>query len=125
MLNVVIYPKCSTCQNALKWFKENEIPIKVRHIVDDKLSAQEIEKIHKSSGLPIKKFFNTSGIKYRELELRDKVPNMRDDACYNLLATDGMLLKRPLVYDQLGTVTVGFKVQEFEDVWKSHEKSSK
>jgi len=121
MLNILIYPKCSTCQNALKWFKEHEIPVKVRHIIEEKLNVQEIKALHQASNLPIKKFFNTSGIKYRELELRDKVPHMTDDGCYDLLATDGMLVKRPLVYDGKNRVTVGFKPEIYEDVWLTKE----
>ena len=118
MLNVVIYPKCSTCRNAVKWFEENKISFKKRHIVDEKLSASEIKAIHTKSGLPIKKFFNTSGMKYRELELKEKISAMTDEACYVLLATDGMLVKRPLVYHEDGVVTVGFKVDEYEKTWK-------
>ena len=119
MLNAVIYPKCSTCQNALKWLTENECEFKKRHIIDEKLSADEIRKIHQRSGLPIQKFFNTSGIKYRELELKNKIAEMTDEACYDLLSTDGMLVKRPLVYNEEGVVTVGFKVDEYEKVWKN------
>lgn len=118
MLNVVIYPKCSTCRNAVKWFEENKIPFKQRHIVDEKLNKSEIKDLHTKSGLPIKKFFNTSGMKYRELGLKDKISNMTDEACYELLARDGMLVKRPLVYHKDGVVTVGFKVDEYEKAWK-------
>jgi len=118
MLNVVVYPKCGTCRNAVKWFEANQIPIKQRHILDEKLNANEIKEIHIKSGLPIKKFFNTSGIKYRELGLQGKISDMTNDACYELLATDGMLVKRPLVYHENGSVTVGFKLDEYEKVWK-------
>lgn len=118
MLNVVIYPKCSTCRNAVKWFEKNEIPFKKRHLVDEPLNAAEIKAIHRLSGLPIKKFFNTSGIKYRELGLKDQIASMTDDVCYEWLATDGMLLKRPIVYSEDGRVTLGFKVDEYEQVWK-------
>lgn len=118
MLNVVVYPKCSTCRNAVKWFEENKIPFKQRHILEEKLDANEIKAIHTKSGLPIKKFFNTSGIKYRELGLRDKISDMIDEACYEQLATDGMLVKRPLVYTEDGLVTLGFNVDEYEKVWK-------
>ena len=118
MLNVIVYPKCSTCRNAMKWFEESQIPFTKRHIIDELLSADEIKNIHLKSGLPIKKFFNTSGKKYRELGLRDKISDMTDEACYDLLASDGMLVKRPLVYNEAGVVTVGFKVDEYEKVWK-------
>ena len=112
------YPKCSTCRNAVKWFEQNEIPIEKRHILDEKLSATELLDIHTKSGLPIKKFFNTSGIKYRELGLKDKISNLTDNECYELLATDGMLVKRPLVYHEDGRVTLGFKVDAYEQLWK-------
>lgn len=118
MLNVVIYPKCSTCKNAVKWFEEKGIPFKKRHIIDERLNATEIKKIHIQSGLPIKRFFNTSGMKYRELGLKDKINNMTDLECYDLLATDGMLVKRPLVYHGNGAVSLGFKVDEYEKIWK-------
>lgn len=118
MLNVVIYPKCSTCRSAVKWFEENEIPFKNRHIIDEKLSAVEIKDIHTKSDLPIRRLFNTSGMKYRELGLKDKISDMTDEECYELLATDGMLVKRPLVYNEDGMVTLGFKVDEYEKMWK-------
>ena len=118
MLNVVVYPKCGTCRRAVKLFEENEIPFKKRHIVDEKLNASEIKEIHTKSGLPIKKFFNSSGLKYRELGLKDKISDLTDEACYALLATDGMLVKRPLVYADDGVVTVGFKMDEYEKMWK-------
>lgn len=117
MLNVIIYPKCGTCRNAVKWFEENEISFNKRHIIDEALTASELKAIHHKSGLPIKKFFNTSGMKYRALGLKDKISDMTDVACYELLATDGMLVKRPLVYNEDGRVTLGFKVDEYERVW--------
>jgi len=82
MLNVVIYPKCSTCRNAVKWFEENEIPFKTRHIVEEALTANELQTIHEKSSFPIKKFFNTSGMKYRELGLKEKLDKMTDLECY-------------------------------------------
>lgn len=118
MLNVVIYPKCTTCRNAVKWFKENAIAFTERHIVLEALTAKEIEAIHVQSGYPIKRFFNTSGMKYRELGLKDKIDALTLEACYDLLASDGMLVKRPLVYDADGRVTLGFKVAEYEQIWK-------
>ena len=118
MINVVIYPKCSTCRNAVKWFDENKITYQVRHIVDEALTASEIKVLHEQSGLAVKRFFNTSGIKYRELELSSKLPAMTDGQCYELLATDGMLVKRPLVYSDAGVITLGFKLTEYEQIWK-------
>ena len=114
MLNIIVYPKCSTCRKAVKWFRENQIPFKKRHIVNEKLNAHEIKEMHIKSGLPIKKFFNVNGIKYSELGLKDKISDMTDEECYDLLATDGMLIKRPLVCHENGNVTVGFKVHEYE-----------
>ena len=118
MLNVVIYPKCSTCRQAIKWLEANEIPFKQRHIVDEKLSAVELKAIHAKSDLPIKKFFNSSGMKYRELGLKDKLADLTDEACYELLETDGMLVKRPLAYHEDGRVTLGFKTDDYEKMWK-------
>jgi len=118
MLNVVIYPKCSTCRDAVKWFDNHNIAITTRDIVNEKLSASEIKDIHTKSGLPIKKFFNTSGMKYRELGLKDKMDHLSTEALYELLASDGMLVKRPLVHAQDGRVTLGFKINEYEKMWK-------
>ena len=118
MINVVIYPKCSTCRDAVKWFDTHNIMIRTRDIVNEKLSASEIKDIHLKSGLPIKKLFNTSGMKYRELGLKDKINHLSDAALYELLASDGMLVKRPFVYDQAGRLTLGFKASDYEKVWK-------
>jgi len=117
MITMLIYPKCSTCRDVVKWFEENQIPHQIRHILDEKLTVNEIKAIHQKSGLPIKRFFNTSGIKYRELGLSSKIGAMTDEECYALLATDGMLVKRPLVYHQNGTVTLGFKIADYEKIW--------
>jgi len=117
MITMLIYPKCSTCRNAVKWFEENKIPHQIRHIVNEKLTAAEIKVIHEKFGLPIKRFFNTSGLKYRELGLSSKIDTMTDEACYELLATDGMLVKRPLIFHQNGTMTLGFKIADYEKSW--------
>lgn len=118
MITAVIYPKCSTCRNAIKWFDDHKIAYQVRHIIDEALTASELKALHKQSGLPIKRFFNTSGIKYRELGLSNKIVDMTDDECYDLLATDGMLVKRPLVYSDTGLITLGFKPVEYDFIWK-------
>ena len=118
MLTIMIYPKCSTCKNAVKWFEENNISFRVRHIIDEKLSIDEIEEIHTKSGLEIKRFFNTSGMKYRELALKEKFSDLSMASCYELLASDGMLVKRPLVYSNDGRVTLGFKIDEYMHTWK-------
>ena len=118
MLSIVVYPKCGTCRNAVKWLNENQIEFTQRHILDESLSVEEIREIHVKSGLPIKRLFNTSGMKYRELALKDKIDEMSDAECYALLATDGMLVKRPLAYKPSGQITLGFKVNEYEEMWK-------
>ena len=110
----VNYPKCSTCRKAAKWLDEHNIDYDSRHIIEDNPTAFELRKWWEISGLPLKRFFNTSGMKYRELKLKDKLPDMSEDEQFDLLATDGMLVKRPiLVSDDL--VLVGFKVKEWEE----------
>ena len=110
----VNYPKCSTCRKAKKWLDEQNIEYDSRHIVEDNPTADELRKWWEISDLPLKRFFNTSGMKYRELKLKDKLPDMSEDEQLNLLATDGMLVKRPvLVGDDV--VLVGFKVKEWEE----------
>jgi len=112
----VEYPKCSTCKKAKNWLTASGSPFTVRHIVEEPLTAAEIKELHLRSGFPIKKFFNTSGSKYRELGLKDKLATMSDEVCYELLATDGMLVKRPLAFDD-SQVTVGFKDSDYADKW--------
>lgn len=106
------YPKCSTCQKAKKWLVSHKIEFEDRHIVEDRPNAEELASWIKQSGYPIKKFFNTSGMKYRELELKDKLPAMTEEAQIDLLASDGMLVKRPLLIDT-DLVLVGFKESEW------------
>ena len=108
------YPKCSTCQKAKKWLQEHNIEFEDRHIVEENPTVGELKKWIEISGYEIKKFFNTSGLKYKELSLKEKLPNMSDEEIINLLATDGMLVKRPLVIMK-DKVLVGFK----EDEWES------
>ncbi len=110
----VQYPKCSTCRKAKNWLDEHEIEYESRHIVEDNPQADEIEKWYKQSDLPLKRFFNTSGMKYRELKLKDKIPDMSEEEQFELLATDGMLVKRPIVVGD-DFVLVGFKVKEWEE----------
>ena len=110
----VNYPKCSTCRKAKKWLDENAIEYESRHIVDDNPQADEIKEWWEKSDLPLKRFFNTSGMKYRELKLKDKLPDMSEDDQLDLLATDGMLVKRPILIGD-NTVLVGFKVKEWEE----------
>ena len=110
----VQYPKCSTCRKAKNWLDEHDIEYESRHIVEDNPQADELQYWHEKSGLPLKRFFNTSGMKYRELKLKDKLPDMDNQEKYDLLATDGMLVKRPIVVGD-DFVLVGFKVKEWEE----------
>ncbi|WP_405305475.1 arsenate reductase family protein [Methanobrevibacter sp.] len=110
----VNYPKCSTCRKAKKWLDEHNIDYDSRHIIDDNPSADELRKWWEISDLPLKRFFNTSGMKYRELKLKDKLSDMSEDEQLDLLATDGMLVKRPILVGG-DVVLVGFKVNEWEE----------
>ena len=110
----VNYPKCSTCRKAKNWLDEHGIEYDSRHIIDDNPSADELRQWWNASDLPLKRFFNTSGMKYRELKLKDKLPDMSEDDQLDLLATDGMLVKRPILIGD-NTVLVGFKVKEWEE----------
>lgn len=105
------YPKCSTCQKAKKWLDEHEITYTDRHIVEQNPSYEELKEWHEKSGLPLKKFFNTSGLLYKEMKLKDRLPEMSGDEQLKLLATNGMLVKRPLIVDG-STVITGFKEKE-------------
>ena len=93
----VEYPKCTTCQKAKKWLDENKIEYEDRHIKENNPTIDELKDWHKKSGLPLKKFFNTSGLLYKELKLKDKLPTMSEEEQYELLASDGMLVKRPII----------------------------
>ena len=107
------YPKCTTCQKAKKWLDENNIKYEDRHIKEQNPSYEELKEWHQRSGLPLKKFFNTSGLLYKSMQLKDKLPEMSEVEQLRLLATDGMLVKRPLVIDG-DTILAGFKEQEWE-----------
>ena len=93
----VEYPKCTTCQKAKKWLESENVTFEDRHIVENNPSVEELKKWHKMSGLPLKRFFNTSGMKYKELGLKDRIPQMTEEEQHELLATDGMLVKRPIL----------------------------
>lgn len=108
------YPKCSTCKKAKKWLDEHGVSYTTRHIVEDNPSADELRAWHERSGLPLKRFFNTSGMLYREMELSKKLPEMSEDEQYALLATNGMLVKRPLLVTA-DTVIPGFKEAAWEE----------
>lgn len=104
----VEYPKCSTCKKAKKWLDEHGVDYVDRHIVEDNPRADELAAWQAKSGLPVRRFFNTSGMLYREMELAKRLPDLDDRAQYDLLATDGMLVKRPLLVTE-GTAVPGFK----------------
>jgi arsenate reductase len=110
----VNYPKCSTCRKAKKWLEEHDFEFESKHIVEDNPTADELREWWQISELPLKRFFNTSGMKYREMKLKDKLPDMSEDEQLDLLATDGMLVKRPILVDG-DTVLVGFRVKEWEE----------
>ena len=114
MLKFICYPKCTTCQKAKKWLDDNKIEYKLRDIKEDNPSLEELTSWHKVSGLPLKKFFNTSGLLYKSMELKTKLPEMSEEEQLKLLATDGMLVKRPLVIGD-GFVLVGFKENEWSE----------
>ena len=114
MLKFICYPKCTTCQKAKKWLDDNKIEYELRDIKLDNPTLEELTEWYKKSGLPLKKFFNTSGLLYKSLELKDKLPTMTEDEMLNLLATDGMLVKRPLLIGQ-DFVLVGFKEAEWKE----------
>lgn len=112
----VEYPKCTTCKKAKKWLDEHGVEYVDRHIVEDNPTAAELKEWHERSGLPLRRFFNTSGMKYRELGIKAKLDaGMTDEEAYELLATDGMLVKRPIVVTD-ATVLAGFKEAAWEEV---------
>ena len=108
------YPKCSTCQKAKKWLDTNGITYTDRHIVENNPTYEELKEWHERSGLPLKKFFNTSGMLYKEQQLKDKIPNMTEEEQLKLLATNGMLVKRPLIVNG-DLVLTGFKEAEWAE----------
>ena len=108
------YPKCSTWRKAKNWLDEHNIEYESRHIVEDNPTAEEIENWYNKSDLPLKRFFNTSGMVYRENKIKDKLPEMSETEQFELLATNGMLVKRPIVVGD-DFVLVGFKVKEWEE----------
>ena len=112
MIKFICYPKCTTCQKAKKWLDDNKIEYEFRDIKLDNPTLDELTELYKKSGLPLKKFFNTSGLLYKSLDLKNKLPTMTDDEMLKLLATDGMLVKRPLLIGD-DFVLVGFKEAEW------------
>ncbi|MBR6071147.1 MAG: arsenate reductase family protein [Ruminococcus sp.] len=113
----ICYPKCTTCQKAQKWLDGRGAKYELRDIKTDNPTYEELADWYKKSGLPLKRFFNTSGLLYKSMELKDKLPNMSDEEQLRLLATDGMLVKRPLLIDG-DTVLVGFRETEWSKIAK-------
>lgn len=113
----VYYPRCSTCQKAKKWLDENNFKYTERHIVEDNPTYEDLKDWYSRSGLPLKKFFNTSGLLYKDMKLKDKLPAMSEDEQLKLLASNGMLVKRPVVVDG-DTVLLGFKEAEWAEKLK-------
>ena len=112
---VLVYRKCTTCQKALKWLEENKIAYEERPIKEENPTEEELREWYKKSGLPLKRFFNTSGNLYKELQLKDKLADMSEEEQIKLLATDGMLVKRPLL------ITVDYVCPGFKEAdWKAH-----
>lgn len=109
----VEYPKCTTCKKAKKWLEDNDIKYTSRHIKEQNPTYEELKEWHGMSGLPLKRFLNTSGMLYKSMQLKDKLPTMTEEEQLHLLATDGMLVKRPIIVKDDG-VLVGFKA----DVWE-------
>jgi len=111
---VLVYRKCSTCQKALRWLEEHKVDFVERAIVEQNPTYEELKMWQRKSGLPLKKFFNTSGMLYKEMNLKDKLPKMSEDEQLKLLATNGMLVKRPLVVGE-DFVLTGFREKEWEE----------
>ncbi len=110
----VCYKKCTTCQRAQAWLDENKIPYEFRDIKENNPTEEELRAWHRASGLPLKKFFNTSGLLYKSLALKDRLPHMSEDEQFSLLAEDGMLVKRPILITDDGCVLVGFREADWE-----------
>ncbi|MGN1266861.1 MAG: arsenate reductase family protein [Dorea sp.] len=111
---VLVYRKCSTCQKALKWLEANQVEFEERPIVEENPTYEELKEWYQRSGLPLKKFFNTSGMLYKEMKLKDKLAEMSEEEQLKLLATNGMLVKRPLVVGE-DFVLTGFREKEWEE----------
>ena len=110
----IYYPKCTTCMKAKKWLDDHHIDYIERHIKEKNPSAAELQIWHRQSGLPVKKFFNTSGLLYKNLQLKEKLSGMTEDEMYNILSLDGMLIKRPLIIMH-NKILIGFKEKEWEE----------
>ena len=116
-MKFICYPKCTTCQKAKKWLDEKGISYDLRDIKENNPTYDELNEWYNNSGLPLKKFFNTSGLLYKSMELKNKLPQMSEEEQLRLLATDGMLVKRPILIKD-SKVLVGFKEKEYEELFK-------
>ncbi|MDO4813418.1 MAG: arsenate reductase family protein [Eubacteriales bacterium] len=116
-MQFICYPKCTTCQKAKKWLEENGIVFEERHIKENNPTVEELKVWRKQSGLPLKKFFNTSGLQYKALQLKDKLPTMSEEEQFTLLASDGMLVKRPLLIGE-DFALLGFKEADWATTLK-------
>ena len=115
MLKFICYPKCTTCQRAKKWLDDNKIEYEQRDIKLDNPTLDELTEWYNKSGMPLKRFFNTSGLLYKSLDLKNKIPTMTEEEMLLLLSSDGMLVKRPILVGE-GFVMVGFKESEYEKI---------
>lgn len=116
-MKFICYPKCSTCQKAKKWLDENDILYDERNIKEENPTYEELKEWHNKSGLPLKNFFNTSGMLYRSMKLKDKLPQMSEEQQLELLTSDGMLVKRPIAISD-NAVLVGFKENDWKEKLK-------
>ena len=116
-MQYICYPKCTTCKRAKAWLDEHGITYDERHIAEQNPTYDELKKWYNISGLPLKRFFNTSGVLYKSRQLKDKLPSMSEDEQLKLLSTDGMLVKRPIIIDG-DTVLVGFRENEWQTLLK-------
>ena len=114
-MKFICYPKCSTCRKAKKWLDEHNVEYTERHIADEKPTYDELKEWHDKSEPPLRKFFNTSGLLYKEMKLKDRLPSMSEDEQLRLLATDGMLVKRPILVTE-DKILVGFKEAEWAEI---------
>ena len=114
-MKFICYPKCSTCRKAKKWLDEHNVEYTERHIADEKPTYDELKEWYEKSRLPLKKFFNTSGLLYKEMKLKDKLPSMSEEEQLRLLATNGMLVKRPILVTG-DKVLIGFKEAEWAEI---------
>lgn len=112
---ILCYDRCTTCKRALQWVEEMGYEVEIRPIKEENPTAEELKQWHEKSGLPLKRFFNTSGVIYKEMKLKDKLPNMSEEEQYQLLATDGMLVKRPLLVAENG-VFPGFRPEQWQEI---------